>query len=658
MDRWGYGGAMKRRACTLLAAAVLTAACSDNPGGGATAGTGGITVPDNETTAGPTTTAPTELVLSALDGPGLTGQDAELAALRVGNGGRLPADAALDLFAAGMDGVPGADPDRFEPDDDLTMALRAVLANWDEYDAEQQAAVQSVLGYPVAQGFRATSANGPRTTSILTLQSQVDAAAAEIGTRMGHTLSVPISATTVPGLAHDGHPVNGLTWPERAGVQINSGQMDRCVVHLADGATDRTVVHEVFHCFQMDVVADVAEAGASEDWLMEGSATWAAAQIAAVDDRTNVHYEIWAMHLDSLFVLDYAGVGFFYALDDMGLSPWRVVPAMIGKTGLEAVAATGAEPAAVLTYLAPIITRAHTFAPIPVSASWDYLIDAPTWAERTDITISPGDGFERSLPGGNFAKGAVVHATVEDATRVRVLMDADVGTLEFFEQSSPITWSQRFGREFCIQPGGCTCGASGERDSGLAQGGPDLIVAPGQLGAGPMNYRIEVPDEVFSDGTWRGTITASVLNVSNGVASGERLASTFPFELTVENGAITSGVFTIGFQVQASSPSGSGSGLLSIGGAFAGCGFAPQLKGLGLSFDGTMIIGESDIPVTFSNPIDGGESGLETVWLPNPITNPNTRTGALDAGGTMESIAAGGFSVNDLRLTFEATRTD
>lgn len=128
-----------------------------------------------------------------------------------------------------------------------------------------------------------------------------------------------------------------------------------------------------------------------------------------------------------------------------------------------------------------------------------------------------------------------------------------------------------------------------------------------------------------------------------GWPSGERLASTFPFELTVENGAITSGVFTIGFQVQASSPSGSGSGLLSIGGAFAGCGFVPQLKGLGLSFDGTMIIGESDIPVTFSNPIDG-EGGLETVWLPNPITNPNTRTGALDVGGTMESIAAGGFS--------------
>src|SRR3972149_5909626 len=92
----------------LLAATVSVAAC-----GGSSSGDG--TAPITTGVAGSsstTTTVPGSTI--APEARGLPGLSAELATLRIENGGRLPADAALDLFAAGFGDVPDADSARFE----------------------------------------------------------------------------------------------------------------------------------------------------------------------------------------------------------------------------------------------------------------------------------------------------------------------------------------------------------------------------------------------------------------------------------------------------------------------------------------------------------------------------------------------------------------
>ena len=183
------------------------------------------------------------------------------------------------------------------------------------------------------------------------------------------------------------------------------------------------------------------------------------------------------------------------------------------------------------------------------------------------------------------------------------------------------------------------------------------MVVPGEVGAGPMSYRIEVPDDAFSDGTWTGTVTSSVLTVTDGVTSGERASTTFPFELTVVDGVVTAGSFTIGFPAEVTTATGTGQGVLGIFGVFTGCGFAPQFQGGSLRFDGTMSIPGGTLPLTFSNPIPEGSGVLDTVWIPGPIAGPDVRSGTIDPGGSIGAIAAGGFTVNDLQLTFEAIRS-
>lgn len=597
-----------------------------------------------------------------------------MAALRKTADGHIPLETALDLFAAIYGAVPGGDPTRVDSSHlvEGTLVLRTVLGQWDALTPDQQEAVRAHLGYGSVQSFRPPMAldDDPATVA---MQARVEGARGVIAGHMGADVAIPMRVVVTDELRPG---VSGDSIAESGGTMQVAGAAEGCRIRLRTDASDQTVAHEVFHCFQYALAADVVDVYWGEDWIIEGSAEWAGVEVAGMDRTSSANFADWVLHHDGIVFLDYAAVGYFWTIEDMGASPWQVVPAMLGLGGEDAVAASGFAPEQVLRAMGPKATRGLSIDPIPVSSVWDFGISVPSWGERLAVAVTPAQPIDHEpVFGGLFAKGANLHATLEGGERVQVVMDADVGTLEFFGHDA-ISWSGGLSREFCMVEGGCRCGIDGSVDSGLEQGAPDLIVVPGESGFGPMVYTIIFSDDMFTDGHWTGTMTTSTLTAVGDTQFGTRSEATGPFEVTVEHGAVTSGSYSIAFAVSFDTPTGSAAGTASLSGVFTGCGSSPQMQQTGYAFDGTMTIAGETSSFSFTctaacgsfTAVADGEGGsgtsgstgftrFDTLWAPDPITDPNSRTGLIDATGHAAAMGAGGFAVSGMEITFEATKT-
>ena len=680
---------MRHRCVVLCLLAVVSVSCS----GSDPSSTDGSTLTSPAPSTGSVDTTVVVDTTGAIDTTGVVDPASvvdpfgeELAALRQTNDGHLSLADSLDLFASAFGDIPGGDAERFAAaPGHLTMALNAVMKHWDDLEDAQQQAVQARLGYSPVQGFRGSLA-APGDTE---LQARVDAVRAAIAGLVGVDVPFPIIGELVPGLTSpspDGDTarvVAGVALSERGGELVGSGQPDVCRVRFNTdfGVNDNVLAHEVFHCFQFFLAGDLSVFYAAQSWIIEGSAEWAGAEIGGLDDGSGLNFQLWLVKEYSLYSKAYEAIGYYWVLESMGVSPWTIIDDMfIASGGVAAVAASGLDPLAVLSKVATSTSRAATVDVLPVSTTWDFGIpDVPGFGFRVDATVTPTEPYEYQRDHAAFSRYEIPVLRLDGGNRVQVSLAADVGTLEFFGQD-PIPYQGSLVREFCLEEGGCSCGADGSV-GGLPPGTRDMILTGGELdGGGTIRFQVRLPDIAFTDGSWQGTITSTDMSISSPDAgSGSRPTTSSAIEFTIEDGVVTSGSYALVFPGTFSSPLGAIDGTVSITGAVTGCGYSPELVATSIVIDATMQFPTGDtgpvqvaidlaagtvtiqqpIGPAISRPLDTG-GDFETygsMWVVNPDSTPTGRQGALDATAELAYMGAAGFAVSDVQFTFDISRT-
>ena len=620
---------------------------------------------------------------------GLLGSDAavdpraaELAAIRGGNDGKLPVADALDLFASVFGEIPDGDPNRFDVrEGDGTMALGEVGAHWDELTADQQQAIQGLLGYSSNKSSLLSPAAAPGDPA---LQADVDAARAAIAAQVGADVSFPIVGQLVPGLM--GRPpgetapveVGGLAIGERGGELPFTGVPDRCLVQFNPeySLTAALVAHEVFHCFQYAL--GLENWYGAQAWLLEGMAEWAGNEIGGIDAGGTRNFQDWALSDGSLYAMSYEAIGHYWVLESLGASPWLQRDEMLqAGGGVEAVAATGLDPAAVISRTATSLARAGSVAPLPVSDVWDFGIsDVPDYAFRLGYAVTPTAPYEYERNHAAFSRYELPELRLDGGNRVQVSLAADVGVLEFFGQE-PIEWQNSLVREFCLEEAGCACSADGTIGE-LPPGARELILTGGSLDGGSIKFQVRLPEIAFTDGGWRGTITSTDLSISSDTGSGARPQTESAIEFTIEGGVVTSGSYALTFPGSFDSPLGMIDGTVSISGAVTGCGYSPELVPATVVIDATMQFPTGDsgpvqvaidigaetmtigVPVgpPASVPFETG-GDFETygsMWVLQPGSTSTNRQGHLDATSELAFMAAAGFAVTEPAFFFDISR--
>ncbi|MEQ1874718.1 MAG: hypothetical protein ABL953_13455 [Ilumatobacteraceae bacterium] len=605
----------------------------------------------------------------------------ELSAIREANDGYLPLQDSLDLFASTFGELPGGDAGRFVGGEgNGSMALHAVARFWDQLSVDQVAAVQSVLGYtPLSSSLVLRAASPPDPA----LQREVDAQRATIATRLGIDVPFPIVGYLVPGLAvTDGdhvRAVGGLAISEREGSIVGTGSPDRCAIKFAaeDPLTANDVAHEVFHCFQMFLAGDLTTFYAAQHWITEGSAEWVQNDVAGSGGGAQRNFQTWTFTDSSLYAMSYQAIGYYWVLDSLGVSPYQVIDEMLVAGGaLAAVAASGLDPIEVLARASTSRARAHTVMSLPVSERWDFTSSrVPRFGYHTEYTVTPSDGLRRVTPLPNFAMGTAAVFRLDGGNVVRVSVEGEVGTLEFFGKD-PIGWSGTLNREFCLEETGCTCASDGSAE--MESGSRDLIVAGGQLSSGRVVYDISIPEIAFTDGHWEGTTWSTDLTLSGASGSGNRSATESPIEFTIEDGVVTSGSYGLVYEGIFQTAMGAATGAVAIFGNITGCGYSPKFEPTSISIEATVVLAdgssgpihvEMDLAAQVmqitppvgpaqSVPMTGGPStatGFTTWWVDRGSTAGH-RVGELDASHELSAMSLAGFVVSEVGFFFDISR--
>ena len=112
-----------------------------------------------------------------------------------------------------------------------------------------------------------------------------------------------------------------------------------------------TMIHEVFHCFEAQLAGTIGRFNSAldaESWLMEGAAEWVASDFVTDPGTTNNWLDYLTHPATPLFGRTYDAIGWFgHLYPGGGVSPWKVLPAMIRAPGSAAAydaATAGASP--------------------------------------------------------------------------------------------------------------------------------------------------------------------------------------------------------------------------------------------------------------------------------------------------------------------------
>lgn len=298
----------------------------------------------------------------ALDAPGPPTLGGQLAEFR-DDDGVLSLQGALDLFASTFGEMPGGDPERFDLPEHLptSMAVRWMLSYLDQLDDDQRATLDRWIAPgevytdagPHIHGFRRTAGADEEDRAGAALHDLAMEMRALIAERLGSDLGIVLATSLAPAdvpftrVRADGTVAHltGTAVPEREGVAISSGRPDGCLIVVWGGAADfaATVAHEVFHCFQYAIAADVSHVLRGQDWIYEGQAAWVEVDLTGPNDVVLGLYRSWFCDASPLTDRTYDAVGFYATLDEMGIDPWSIFPDMIGRSGRDAIRATGVD---------------------------------------------------------------------------------------------------------------------------------------------------------------------------------------------------------------------------------------------------------------------------------------------------------------------------
>ncbi|MGO8951584.1 MAG: hypothetical protein ACLQUY_28810 [Ktedonobacterales bacterium] len=149
-----------------------------------------------------------------------------------------------------------------------------------------------------------------------------------------YTLTLPVVLTfnAEPKDAADTLVVNALGsktgLPALCRINVNP------VVNTYTVDNQRVVIaHELMHCYQAAILGQLSTYYTAPPWLIEGSAEWAGELVSGATADTTSDWGFWTRWLANpgtpLFSRSYDAIGFYALLDQAGISPWSVLPAML-----------------------------------------------------------------------------------------------------------------------------------------------------------------------------------------------------------------------------------------------------------------------------------------------------------------------------------------
>lgn len=437
-----------------IIAAVLIGGCSSaTPSGSGT--TVVHTAPSPTTAAVPSATTPTTLAATTTTAAATTttrpvdvsttAYGKELANLNPD--GTRSLDSARKLFALAVAPLPGVDAstDRTGVRSG-TLALKNILAHYAELTPEQKAAVDAARVPPqgvektiVPVGFVRPEKTPLNDAIVAATKQSRDQISAKLGPLPG---AITVVVGTLANLYGQADP------------DFTSGTYGGCTLTIdAINNTNpslilNTVTHEVFHCFQAAAANSEAVWEDTGDWMIEGSAEWAAAILtpSPVDEA-----EWWKEYLTEvqvpLFTRTYQAIGFFSHLAESGTDPWSVFKKVFAADGSEAeFDASGANGDAFMSSWSSGFFRDPSR-----GAAWDTTGPGITGDKSTPITVPVANG-------DNKAFSAEPYSTAENqlAITADVVIMQGSGFARLNDKATDIPMLTA--STFCTKTGGCgTC---------------------------------------------------------------------------------------------------------------------------------------------------------------------------------------------------------
>jgi len=443
---------------------LLVAACSD--GGSSSSATGSDS----------TTTADAAVDEAAEAGSDLTDY--------LDDEGVLGLAAALQVFAATFAPLPGVLPAPVPVLDSDTHVLSLIANSRKELTDDQWAVVQSVLGgpgIPLDQLGGPTPPTGRRPSGARSdVAAPVIRAAIEEWTRrLGRPLSGGPAMLTVVELPMV-NPDTGVKNFSNLGnaataVQLlEEGAFNECLIRLNidtpfNVATfDSQVSHEVFHCFQYDLV----DTNPIPKWIVEGMAAYAGEIFAGGSAQSSSWWARWIGEpTRPLTGRTYDAIGLFSASESLGVDPFGYADELLRTATFTTVeAATG------------VAIRDRLGAHYANEPDWgaSFTVIGPaapaTRVRRSLLTWAGATAsFPRAIPPGSIAASPY---TFSAPGEVLIVSSLGFGGVHFSNGASALFGGAYLGA-FCLLPGGCVCPGEAVGRPGLVAASPDGFVGIG-----------------------------------------------------------------------------------------------------------------------------------------------------------------------------------
>lgn len=402
--------------------------------------------------------------------------------------GVLGLDAALSVFAATLAPLPGVEPAPVSVPDSETHVLSLLAGSRDQLTEEQWSIIESVIGgpgVPFDQIITATPPTGRRLPAgrVEDAAPVIRAAVEEWTRRLGRPLSGGAAMLTVVELPLINPETGANNFSDLGNAAtaiqlLNEGVYDECLIRLnADSpfnaATfDSQVSHEVFHCFQYDLV----NTNPLPKWVVEGMAAYAGEVFAGGTAQSGGWWRRWIEETTRpLTARSYDAIGLFSLSAELGTDPFGYADALLRAPTFATVeAATG-----------PIVrdVLGTHYANEP---GWggQFTIAGPgapaTKARRSPLTWAGNTAsFARVLQPGAIAATAY---TFSAPGEVLVVASTGFGGVHF-SNGAAASFGGGYLGAFCLLPGGCICPGEGSARDGLVAASPDGFVGigPGEL---------------------------------------------------------------------------------------------------------------------------------------------------------------------------------
>ena len=412
----------------------------------------------------------------------------------------VPADDVLPAFAALIGPVPGVEPMDIEPSDgvSLTPLINRVLAGYDSYSPEQQAAILALVA-PDAEGGPGGFRRPQQPASIESdLQTVLNSLIPELDAMLGwaYPLEPPTVHYSDTSVVHsDGSYAEAIasSWTGRP---LNESDCDIYIGNVVSGATLTVIreklAHELFHCYQYAYFeGSMSQFDALGGWRTEGTAAWVGLSLAGGASTFGVD-EWWRNYLQgqagSAYALNvgwgYHAVGFWSFIQERRGNTWNLVlPQLRASSDAEAFQQVTGDDTGLMAAWASSTTRQGW------SSSWDTTGPGITSDERTPAAHTLATGASTEIAIQNLQNRVDRFDPASDVEYIFVSVQG-VGTLSFSgDQEQPMV--NRHTRFCLIDDCLCPDGSPPFEGAPYAEAPAEpLWIGTGSLSGGPTNLTV------------------------------------------------------------------------------------------------------------------------------------------------------------------------